>query len=347
MGFRFSKRVKLAPGVHLNFSKSGASLSLGPPGAKITTGSRGTRATLGIPGTGMSYTMSEPKPSKRRPSAAPAHHMAEIPPEQKLTLGFFQRLVTPPHERQFVDGLRRLVEGDEAGGLADLLTCRNIADAAYMAGIVSLRREMFQQAIELLQFAFIHHGELGTYFRKYGVRADVGIPITEHIMAHVGPDQRGVLLALVEACQEIDRPVDAIGALRRLVEIAPDDVVIKLSLAELLSETWSENAEANREIIETVGNLENDSPLHAAALLYKARALAGLGLDRAAHEILSATLRRTKDRPAELLRDLRYERALASERLGDARKYREDLERIFAESPDHADVAQRLGIRPV
>lgn len=55
MGFRFSKRVKILPGVSLNISKSGISTSIGPRGAKVNTGKRGTRATVGIPGTGVSY----------------------------------------------------------------------------------------------------------------------------------------------------------------------------------------------------------------------------------------------------------------------------------------------------
>jgi hypothetical protein len=55
MGFRFRKSVKLAPGVRLNFSKSGVSTSLGGPGATVNFGKRGTRHTVGVPGTGMSF----------------------------------------------------------------------------------------------------------------------------------------------------------------------------------------------------------------------------------------------------------------------------------------------------
>jgi hypothetical protein len=55
MGFRFRRRVKVLPGVHLNFSKSGISASVGRPGATINFGSKGTRTTVGIPGTGLSY----------------------------------------------------------------------------------------------------------------------------------------------------------------------------------------------------------------------------------------------------------------------------------------------------
>jgi hypothetical protein len=56
MGFIFRKRIKIAPGITINLSKSGVSTSIGPRGAKLTVGgSRGPRATVGIPGTGLSY----------------------------------------------------------------------------------------------------------------------------------------------------------------------------------------------------------------------------------------------------------------------------------------------------
>lgn len=55
MGMRFRKSVKICKGVKVNFSKSGASLSLGGRGHSMNFGGRGTRATVGIPGTGLSY----------------------------------------------------------------------------------------------------------------------------------------------------------------------------------------------------------------------------------------------------------------------------------------------------
>ena len=51
MGFRFFKRIQLAPGISINLSRSGVSASLGPRGAKVTLGPRGIRKTVGLPGT--------------------------------------------------------------------------------------------------------------------------------------------------------------------------------------------------------------------------------------------------------------------------------------------------------
>ena len=53
MAWNYRKRVKIAPGVHLNFSKNGVSTSIGPKGAKITFGKSGTYMSTSIPGTGL------------------------------------------------------------------------------------------------------------------------------------------------------------------------------------------------------------------------------------------------------------------------------------------------------
>src|SRR5436309_4100793 len=56
MGFRFYRRVRLFPGVSVNLSRSGPSLSVGVRGAHLTVGKRGVTRTVGIPGTGIFYT---------------------------------------------------------------------------------------------------------------------------------------------------------------------------------------------------------------------------------------------------------------------------------------------------
>ena len=55
MGFRFQRRLKLFPGVRLNFSRGGISTTIGVRGASVTLGGRGAYVNLGIPGTGLSF----------------------------------------------------------------------------------------------------------------------------------------------------------------------------------------------------------------------------------------------------------------------------------------------------
>ena len=72
MGFRFQRRIKLAPGVRLNLSKSGLGLSAGPRGASVSVGPSGTHAHLGIPGTGLSYRSKLDKRLRSQRAASPA-----------------------------------------------------------------------------------------------------------------------------------------------------------------------------------------------------------------------------------------------------------------------------------
>ncbi len=71
------------------------------------------------------------------------------------------------------------------------------------------------------------------------------------------------------------------------------------------------------------------------------------GILDAARETLTGALRRRRGRSEELLRTLRYERALVYEDLGQHRRARSELdpaEAGYAEDPDYEDVAARLGL---
>lgn len=54
--FRFYRRLRIFPGLSINLSKSGPSLTVGVRGAHMTMGRNGIRRTVGIPGTGIYYT---------------------------------------------------------------------------------------------------------------------------------------------------------------------------------------------------------------------------------------------------------------------------------------------------
>ena len=53
MPLRFTRRLSLIPGLRVNLSKGGGSLSVGHRGAWYAVGPRRGRATLGLPGTGL------------------------------------------------------------------------------------------------------------------------------------------------------------------------------------------------------------------------------------------------------------------------------------------------------
>jgi hypothetical protein len=65
MYLRFFRRVRLAPNLWLNLSRSGVSWSVGLRGLRATVGKTGARLTVGLPGTGLSVTQHIQKRSRK------------------------------------------------------------------------------------------------------------------------------------------------------------------------------------------------------------------------------------------------------------------------------------------
>ncbi len=332
MGFRFRKSIKIFPGVRINLSKSGPSLSLGGRGATFNVGGRGTRLTLGVPGTGIYYTTQKSLSKKGEGSK-----------EEKLDLGFFDKLTLSGAEKAFVEGVQALAEGNDTAALDKLKEAASLPDGAFFAGFIALHQNQLEDALKFMLLAQKNQDELGKLFEKYELAADLNLPITEEITAHIRPDAAGVALVLAEIYQARGREQDALSTLQQLYQQNPEDVIVRLSIAELLLPAISESDTCQR-LLKLAEGIENETEIHAALLLYRAMALRGLGMVEAAKEVLTAALRRKKDRSKELLLALRYELALCHENLGKPDAARKEFQGIFAESPDYEDVAARLGV---
>lgn len=345
MGFRFFKRIKLLPGVHLNLTKRGASVSAGPRGAKVTVGTSGVRGTVGLPGTGLYYTTKLTN-KKRKSKGRAGKQRVDAPPTaraDKLTMGFFRRLITPKDEEHLVDGCRALIQGNHAEALKLFRQGAELPDCAFLAGMLSLDAGRYEDARGYLNTAVANASQLGKRIAKWDAELTVSLAITPEITAHLAPSKPGALLALIELDQELG---DLDAALQHSVALArtlPDDPLAKLSQAELLWEqdAWQSKSRARR-ILNIAKDTTNDSALHGALLLYRARALRALGLLEESRDQLTAVLRRTKDRPPDLLQAARFERALAYEALGQGSKSRKEFAKVYAEDPEYPGVAERV-----
>ncbi|MBI4751390.1 MAG: DUF4236 domain-containing protein [Acidobacteria bacterium] len=71
MGFRFRKSIKIAPGLKVNLSTKGMSLTVGGQGASVNVGSAGTFLNLGLPGTGLSYRTKVSSNRRKNPATPP------------------------------------------------------------------------------------------------------------------------------------------------------------------------------------------------------------------------------------------------------------------------------------
>jgi hypothetical protein len=69
-----------------------------------------------------------------------------VPKNNRLQLGFFQRLRTPTKEQKFVDGIHAMNDGDTETALTALETAAEHPDAAWMAGMLRLKQEQFNEA---------------------------------------------------------------------------------------------------------------------------------------------------------------------------------------------------------
>lgn len=77
MASRFQKRIKIAPGIRLNLSLGGVSMSAGPRGTSVTVGKDGVYGNAGIPGTGLSY---------RKKLSASSSRTAQVKEENETNL---------------------------------------------------------------------------------------------------------------------------------------------------------------------------------------------------------------------------------------------------------------------
>ncbi len=345
MGFRLFRRIKIAPGVTLNLSKSGLSASFGPRGAKFTVGPKGTRQTVGLPGTGLYYTTSHgygtKKPSARTPHQQPLPETEPGPPPG-LNLSFFQRLTTPENEKSFIEGCKELVGNNPEKALEHFNASQDLADADFMGGIIAFKLERLTEAADHLNRALNQQSQLGNLLNKHGIEAGANIPITDEITAFVGADHRGVLLALTEIYQRLDKPDSALQCLYKLRELEPDDLLIRLSLVELYYDIGKTDKDQDKAIINLTQDIENESAIHGALLLYRAKAMRMLGLPDAAKSVLTKTMGRKKDRPPELMLALRYERGLVYEALGKQQLAKKDFETVYAEDPNFEEVSEKL-----
>lgn len=334
----------------MNVSKTGVSFSAGPAGAAATLGTSGARGTMSLPGTGLFYTVdkknlfsTQKRDAKKATEAG--KDAAFVPEGSPLMLGFFERLTIPKEERTLVEGFKALVSGDHARALVCFEQAPNIADARWIAGMIRLKQRAHAEAEAHLNYALKHEAELGALVGKYQVEVLLRLPITEEVSAHIQPRRRGTLLALAESYQDRGALDEALHCLKQLIHDDPTDPVVILSLVELMSDQADPvSASTAKQIVQVIGEVDNESDIHAALMMHKAEALLVLGLGKAALETLTAAHRKKKDRDPELLRAIRYQRALVYEQLGQKARARSEFEALYALDPGFEDVAQRLGL---
>lgn len=234
--------------------------------------------------------------------------------------------------------------GDNASALMHLQGAAELPDAAFLAGMILMTMHRYREAENYFLQALQYPWEIGSSFSAFQIHTQINLPVTHELTVHITPTVHGVNLMLAEAYQQLQEWDKAIHQLREIVNHDPSDIVAKVFLCELLVDTHSNDPEVMQEVVRMGEGVENETDVHAAMLLYKARALALLRMPQAARDTLTMALRRTKDRSQHILLALRYERARIYEEQGQQTMARADYEKIYAIDPDYEDVSTKLGI---
>lgn len=337
MSVRFRKSIGLGKGVRMTVGKRGLSASVGIPGFRVTAHSSGrVTRTVNLPGTGISNVSRVGGSGRSRSrAAAPVQ-----PPSYAISK---PGLFAGKSERRYFDAVVAYLQARDQAVIENAAEALDadptVTSAHLLAALAIARMGGDQKAIEghLKAVLTSEHPMPDRWQAKYLPIASMSAKITDQIVADIPFDHIGAALALAELYQIDGRLEEAIGIVQAMHQELPDDPLIRLSLCDLLV------ADADFEgALETSAGAANDGDIGVATLHLRGAALFGLGQAGAAAEAFTAALAKTAGRDADLLKVVRYDRALALSAAGQHRRAKTDLEKIAATDPSYLDVRELL-----
>lgn len=273
MGWRFFRRVRILPGVTLNFSKSGVSVSAGPKGMKFTMGPRGRRFTVGLPGTGISYAVTD-QAKRGTTSQADSENIAKearasiedlrrflanpgseparnefTPLEHCPELNFLQRRLLPKAEVAFVDAFLALRDGKQEKALCHARDASQSADGALLAALLSMQIDLLEDAEDLASAALNKSGELGLLFGKYNPPFMVNLPVEEGVdLTLFGLCLETALIISALLAEEKKNYLKAIRLVRRAETCSSCPDVLRVYRVKLLTTAAPTTEETYKEV---------------------------------------------------------------------------------------------------
>ncbi len=355
MGLRYGKRIKLGPGLYVNLSKSGVSWSVKAGPVTFNRGSkRGPRTTINLPGN-FSYVMqgkgkrsgakakagpsSEPTPS---PTAlAPAATPPAAPPASTIpTPGF----LAPAVEKRFAQGLRALVEGDPTTAAQRFEEAveadpndRHASDD-FLAGVALMQAGQFEVAIPYLERVVEGETDLpDEMMQRYVGDLRILCGITPQVTVDVPMTNVGAALLLSEGYQQTGDLFGATGVLEELLDHAPGEPLLRLSLAELYYLQGHHDG-----VLEVTDGLTADTEIGYGALIFRAQTLLAQGHLDAALQVVNGLLRDRRKRPPQFVEDALFTRGMIYDAKGQADKARQDFEKLYAQNTGYPGLKEWL-----
>jgi tetratricopeptide (TPR) repeat protein len=351
MGIRFRKSVRIAPGVRLSVSKTGFGVSAGVRGARYSVHTSGRRTTtVGIPGSGISQVSTSYGGRTSSNSAVP--RTAQTAPPQVASgtqaAGVLPKagLFAGSADKRYREGLVAYLSGNKVAAAKAFewaLAEEPKASSAHLFAALSLEDDAdLPRVIRHLEAVVTSSDPfpdrlMNKYLPPARSELGIGVKITELISARAPVNLTGASMVLVEAYQLAGRLDEAIGLVHQLHEANPTDPAIQLSLADLLL------ADSDFEgVVEATTGARNDDDLGVALLHMRAASFMALGHHTAALDAFRDALAKSANRDPELLKTVRYDRALSFSAVGQKAKARADFERLYAADPSYRDVREHL-----
>lgn len=349
---RFRKSLKIAPGVRATVSKTGFGVSSGVRGARYSVHSSGRRTTsVGIPGSGVSHVSTSTGGSRRATGGTPAptggRYVQTVSGANAAAYLPKPGMFSGKTDKRYYEGVQAYFADDQARALAafaEVLASEADTPSAHLVSALCVGSTGGDDAEQIRHLEAVATSEGGMpdrlqlkYLPPGLVTLGLTVKVTENISAQAPFDPVGATLMLAELYQQAGRLEEAIGLVQQMNEANPTDPTIRLSLADLLMA--DEDYEG---VVEVARGVTNTDDVGVAILHLKGAALTALGHQTAGLEALRDALAKTSGRDAELLKVVRYDRALAYEAAGQHGRAKQDWERIYAQDPNYEDVRARL-----
>lgn len=312
MGFSARKSIKVAPGVRLNFSKSGMGYSVGAKGVRYTKRAGSGKKRSAPRGVQAANSRVQVAPPSRPQVAKPG-----------ITASRSEKSLYKALQTGDTQAMEQVLQTDPKFAVA----------AASLATVIYLTRGDHGRAHQLTEWVF-NNGQdpaLDPFILKYS-QVRFTLDVVPGATAELGLNRSALGLLLAEYRQAQG---DVDGAIHTVEQLEPTTFAA-LSLAELYC-----SAGRYSEVVELTDGLSNTDDSTALLLIFRGTAFREQGRFDAARESFKEALK-SKKRSPEVRHRALFERGLTYEAEGKKAMARKDFERILAEDSRFEGLQERL-----
>ena len=238
-------------------------------------------------------------------------------------------------QARFFKALRSFQQGDYLASLVYLQTCKELPEVWALMGFIMLLQDKPKGAVSFFE-TYLAEGEERRVLDFMGVVPYLSCDIGPGVVMGATVSHRGIRALLARIYRHLGALDSARSVLERLVFSGKDPLVI-LELVEL----YYHQGEYNK-VVDLIHDMKNETPFHTLALFYMALALEEMGVLPLALMAYNTAIRRRKDRDPDLIKFIRYRRALLYQKMRRLRRYRQEITRLWEEDPGYEDVDLRM-----